>query len=51
MYCRLKDEFEWLMEMIKKGDCFNDWEDVAEFIDCDLLKLRYMKKTIWVLIL
>ena len=24
--------------------CFSDWEDVAEFIDDDLLELRYMKK-------
>ena len=44
MYCRLNNEFEWLMEMIKKGNCFFDWEDVAEFIDDDLLQLRYMKK-------
>ena len=44
MYCRLNNEFEWLMEMIKQGDCFSDWKDVAKFIDGDLLKLRYMKK-------
>ena len=44
MYCRLNNEFEWLMEMIKQGDFFSDWEDVAKFIDNDLLKLRYMKK-------
>ena len=44
MYCRCKDEFEWLMNMIKKGNCFSDWEDVAEFIDDSLLQLRYMKK-------
>ena len=43
MYCRCNNEFEWLMEMFK-GKCFFDWEDVAEFIDGDLLKLRYMKK-------
>ena len=43
MYCRLNNEFEWLMEMIKEGDCFSDWKDVAKFIDGDLLKLRYMK--------
>ena len=44
MYCRLKDEFEWLIEMFRKGNCFNDWEDVAKFIDSPLLELRYMKK-------
>ena len=44
MYCRLNNEFDWLMEMIKKGDCFSNWENVAKFIDGDLLKLRYMKK-------
>ena len=44
MYCRCKDEFEWLMNMLKKGDCFSDWKDVAEFIDDGLLQLRYMKK-------
>ena len=44
MYCCLNNEFEWLMEMIKKGDCFSNWENVAKFIDGDLLKLRYMKK-------
>ena len=44
MYCRLKDEFEWLIEMFRKGNCFNDWEDVAKFIDGPLLELRYMKK-------
>ena len=44
MYCRCNNEFEWLMEMLKEGDCFSDWEDVAKFIDGDLLKLRYMKK-------
>ena len=44
MYCRLNNEFDWLMEMLKKGDCFFDWEDVANFIDDSLLHLRYMKK-------
>ena len=44
MYCRLNNEFEWLMEMLKKGNCFSDWEDVANFIDDSLLQLRYMKK-------
>ena len=43
MYCSCNNEFDWLMEMIKKGNCFFDWEDVAKFIDGDLLKLRYMK--------
>ena len=44
MYCYCKDEFDWFMKMLKKGDCFSYWEDVAEFIDDDLLELRYMKK-------
>ena len=44
MYCRCNNEFEWLMNILKKGNCFSDWEDVADFIDDDLLELRYMKK-------
>ena len=44
MYCRLNNEFEWLMEMLKEGDCFLDWKEVAKFIDNSLLELRYMKK-------
>ena len=44
MYCRCDNEFDWLMNMLTKGNCFWDWEDVAEFIDDDLLELRYMKK-------
>ena len=44
MYCYCKDEFDWLMKMIEKGDCFFDWNDVAEFIDDGLFELSYMKK-------
>ena len=44
MYCRLDNEFEWLMEMLKQGDFFANWENVAKFIDDGLLRLRYMKK-------
>ena len=44
MYCYCDNEFEWLMEMLKKGNCFSNWEDVAKFIDGDFLNLRYMKK-------
>ena len=44
MYCYCKDEFDWLMKMIEKGDCFFDWEDIGEFIDDGLFELRYMKK-------
>ena len=40
----MKDEFEWLIEMVRKGNCVRDWNDVAEFIDDPLLQLRYMKK-------
>ena len=44
MYCYCRDEFDWLIKMLEKGDCFSDWEDVADFIDDGLLQLRYMKK-------
>ena len=44
MHCYCKDEFDWFMRMLKKGDCFSYWEDVAEFIDEDFLELRYMNK-------
>ena len=43
MYVRCNNEFDWLMEMIKKNN-FRDWEHVAKFIDNGLLDLRYMKK-------
>ena len=51
MYCNYEDEFEWLMNMLKKGNCFSKWDDVTEFMDGYLQKLRYMKKTIWLPIL
>ena len=41
--CRCDNEFEWLMHMLEEG-VFSCWEDVAHFIDDDLLELRYMKK-------
>ena len=44
MHCYCKDEFDWLMKMIQKGDCFSKWEHISEFIDDGLLELRYMKK-------
>ena len=44
MYCYCRDEFDWLMKMLEKGNCFSDYEDLNNFIDDDLLKLRYMKK-------
>ena len=44
MRCYCKDEFDWLMKMIEKGDCFFDWENICEFIDEDFLELRYMNK-------
>ena len=44
MHCRCDNEFDWLMEMLKEGNCFSDWKDVAKFIDGALLNLRYMKK-------
>ena len=44
MYCHCRDEFDWLMKMLEKGNCFGDYEDLNNFIDKDLLDLRYMKK-------
>ena len=44
MRCYCKDEFDWLIKMIEKGDCFFDWEVICEFIDEDFLELRYMNK-------
>ena len=44
MYCYCKDEFDWLMKMLERGNCFFDWDKVADFIDDDLIELRYMKK-------
>ena len=44
MYCYCRDEFDWLMKMIEKGNCFSDYEHLNNFIDDGLLKLRYMKK-------
>ena len=44
MYCHCRDEFDWLMKMLEKGNCFMDYEHLNEFIDENLLKLRYMKK-------
>ena len=44
MYCYCRDEFDWLMKMLEKGNCFSDYENLNNFIDDGLLKLRYMKK-------
>ena len=44
MYCYCRDEFDWLMKMLEQGNRFMDYEDLNNFIDDDLLKLRYMKK-------
>ena len=44
MYCYCRDEFDWLMKMLEKGNCFMDYEHLNNFINNDLLKLRYMKK-------
>ena len=44
MYCHCRDEFDWLMKMIEKGNRFMDYEDLNNFIDDGLLQLRYMKK-------
>ena len=44
MYYYCKDESDYLMKMLEKGVCFHYWEGVNEFMDNDLLNLRYMKK-------
>ena len=44
MYCHCRDEFDWLMKMLEKGNCFMDYEHLNNFIDDGLLQLRYMKK-------
>ena len=44
MYCYCRDEFDWLMKMLEKGNCFIDYENLNDFIDDHLLQLRYMKK-------
>ena len=44
MYCHCRDEYDWLMKMLEKGNCFSDYEHLNKFIDGSLLKLRYMKK-------
>ena len=44
MYCKCRDEFDWMMKMIEEGNYFSSWEDISKFIDSSLLNLRYMKK-------
>ena len=44
MYCYCRDEFDWLMKMLKEGNYFMDYEHLNNFIDDHFLKLRYMKK-------
>ena len=44
MYSYCRDEFDWLMNMLKKGNFFGNYEDISKFIDTSLLDLRYMKK-------
>ena len=44
MYSHCRDEFDWLMKMIEKGNCFSDYEHISKFIDSSLIDLRYMKK-------
>ena len=44
MYCYCRDEYDWLMKMLEKGNCFSDYDHLHKFIDNDLLQLRYMKK-------
>ena len=44
MYCHCRDEYDWLMKMLEKGNRFMDYEHLNNFIDDGLLELRYMKK-------
>lgn len=44
MYVYCKDEFDWLLNMIKRRDCFGEYQRIHDFIDESLLELRYMKK-------
>ena len=44
MYCYCRDEYDWLMKMLEKGNCFSDYDHLHKFIDSSLLQLRYMKK-------
>ena len=44
MYCYCRDEFDLLIKMLEKGECFSDYKHLNKFIDDDLLILRYMKK-------
>lgn len=51
MNCLCKDEFDWLVNMIKEGNCFRTFKDISSFIDNGLLELRCMRKKIWLFIL
>ena len=44
MYYYCKNEFDWLIKMLEKGNCFIDYEHLNNFIDDSLLHLSYMKK-------
>ena len=44
MFCYCKDEFDWLMNIINKDNCFSSFKDISDFIDSGLLELRYMRK-------
>lgn len=41
MHCRCRDEYEWMMKMIKKDGSLNH---IAEFINDGYFDLRYMRK-------
>lgn len=44
MYCYMPNEFFYLMEMLKQGNNFTDYNHLNNFIDKEYLELRYMKK-------
>lgn len=33
MFCYCKDEFDWLMNIINKDNCFSSFKDITDFID------------------
>lgn len=51
MYCYCKDEFDWLMNMIKEDNCFSSFKDISDFIDGSFFKIKIYEKKIWIPIL
>ena len=49
MNCYCRDKFDWLMNMIKEGDCFITLNDISNFID--EIRFTVYEKKIWIPIL